>query len=324
MRTVSQKDGIHFDLSQRFVADGRNADGDVHIVSHAHTDHMLRGSAETVVCSEATATLAQERGGPDVDTVEEHDNVELLPSGHIVGSRAALIDDGEHSYLYTGDVSTRDRCYLDGFDPVSADTLIVESTYGIPAYRFPPHEEVAAAVQDFVTDTDAPLFLFGYSLGRAQKLQHIVQDATNRPIFVHEKVRAMHNAVADVADLTFDAEPYSERRAALPDDAIVLLPSHTSRKDWAQDVVDKVGGVKAGFSGWAVKDSYRYRGNYDVTFPLSDHCDFDELEELVEAVDPEEVYTHHGFDEAFAAHLRAEKGYNAKPLKEGQTSITDF
>jgi len=55
-----------------------------------------------------------------------------------MGSRAALI---ENEVLYTGDVSIQDRAYMKGFQPVKADKLIVESTYGIPAYRLPNQEK---------------------------------------------------------------------------------------------------------------------------------------------------------------------------------------
>ncbi|MDY6778473.1 MAG: MBL fold metallo-hydrolase RNA specificity domain-containing protein, partial [Candidatus Nanohaloarchaea archaeon] len=59
-------------------------------------------------------------------------------------------------------------------------------------------------------------------------------------------------------------------------------------------------------------------------FPLSDHCDFDDLIELVKQVDPDQVYTHHGFDEAFASHLRAEEGFQAQALQRNQSTLRDF
>jgi len=37
---------------------------------------------------------------------------------------------------------------------------------------------------------------------------------------------------------------------------------------------------------------------------LSDHCGFDDLVKLVKQVDPEKVYTTHGFDEEFASYLK--------------------
>jgi putative mRNA 3-end processing factor len=131
---IREKDGIHIEGERKVVADSRSFRGDVNFVSHAHFDHMHQGDGE-VVSSELTAKLAEARSGEKVDRTEA-ENIELLNSGHILGSSAALVK-GEKDVLYTGDVSMRDRVYLDGFEPVSADILIIESTYGIPAYRFP-------------------------------------------------------------------------------------------------------------------------------------------------------------------------------------------
>jgi putative mRNA 3-end processing factor len=82
--------------------------------------------------------------------------------------------------------------------------------------------------------------------------------------------------------------------------------------------------VKAGFSGWAIEDSFKYRGDYDETFVLSDHSDFSELTTTVEALEPDRVYTQHGFADEFATHLDAQLGVDAQSLKENQTSLGEF
>jgi putative mRNA 3-end processing factor len=54
---------------------------------------------------------------------------------------------------------------------------------------------------------------------------------------------------------------------------------------------------------------------------MSDHCDFNELVDMVISSGAEQVYTIHGFVEEFAAHLR-KLGINAQPLREN--SLDDF
>ncbi|QKQ98256.1 mRNA cleavage and polyadenylation specificity factor-like protein [Candidatus Nanohaloarchaea archaeon] len=318
---IREKDGIHFDLEDKVVADSRKARGDVNFVSHAHMDHVHRGE-NPVIASEVTRKLAEARTEKNIAAASS-ESFELIPSGHIIGSTAAKFGE-EKEYLYTGDVSLRDRAYLEGFEPVSADVLVVESTYGIPAYRFPDQKGIESSIQDWVQDNDRPLFLFGYSLGKAQKIQHIMQEATERPIVAHGSVKNMNNVVEEVTDLNFRAKPYGENKELLEDNAIFIGPSSFARNDGLNKFVDKVDGLKAGFSGWAAQEAFKHRGGYDKTFPFSDHCDFDELVELVEKVGPEEVYTHHGFDEAFASYLKKEKGINARALKQNQSSLTDF
>lgn len=318
---IREKDGIHFDLEKKIVADARNAGGDINFVSHAHFDHLTKGGE--VVCSEETARIGEERSGEEITYKEAHESIELLPSGHIIGSRAALIH-WDRDILYTGDVSTRDRLYLEGFKSVDADVLVVESTYGIPAYKFPDQEKVEARIIDWIRNTSEPLILFGYSLGKAQKIQKIVEEATSRPVLAHGAVKRMNDIVGEVTDLEFEALPYGENRELMQEDGILIAPSRASRSDWIEKLVNETGAKKAGFSGWAAQESFKHRGGYDATFTLSDHCDFEELVELVEKVDPEKVYTHHGFDEAFASYLSRELGYSARTLKKNQSTLEDF
>lgn len=320
---IREKDGIHIERGEKFVADSRKALGDTNIVSHAHMDHVHQ-TERPVITSELTAKLASARLDRKVER-QNHENIKLMDSGHILGSSSALIEARDERILYTGDVSLQDRAYMNGFQPVEADTLIVESTYGIPAYRLPEQKEVEKQIQDWVEDNSQPLFLFGYSLGKAQKIQHIVQDVTDKPIVAHGAVKKMNDIVEKHTDLEFDALAYGENKDLLESgDGVFIGPTNFSKKDALKKLVEKSGGVKAGFSGWGKTDSYRYRGGYDKVFTLSDHCGFDDLVELVESVDPEKVYTHHGFDSEFASYLKREHGFNARALKQNQSSLTDF
>ncbi|WP_247001816.1 mRNA cleavage and polyadenylation specificity factor-like protein [Halosolutus gelatinilyticus] len=332
--TVRHRDGIHFEFEAdgeaAVVADARNAVGEVNVVSHAHADHTFRSTPGTVVCSAETAAIAAARTGTEFEYVDRAPGIDLVPAGHVVGSRAALIEDeAGRRYCYTGDVSIRDRCYLDGFDPsaIEADVLVIETTYGRPKYRFPPQADLESEIVDWIRDNDdRPLFLFGYSLGRAQKLQWIAREATersgDREILASESIRDVTRAIESATDLSFDGQPYDSLRGLT--DEIVILPSNQARSEWVERTVDREDGLKAGFSGWAVDDSFRYRGNYDATFPLTDHCDFDELVSVVCEIDPEVVYTHHGSDEAFADALATEYGYRARPLKRDQRTLGEF
>ncbi|WP_414837261.1 MBL fold metallo-hydrolase RNA specificity domain-containing protein [Candidatus Nanosalina sp. VS9-1] len=318
---IREKDGIHID-SSRFVMDARSTKGEINFTSHAHMDHVHRNS-ESVVASDLTAKLASERLDKKLEA-SKHPDIRLLDSGHILGSSSALIENGDEKILYTGDVSLQDRAYLEGFDPVEADKLVVESTYGIPAYRLPDQREVEKDIKAWIKETESP-FLFGYSLGKAQKIQYLVQEVTDRPLVAHGAVKKMNDVVEKHTDLEFNALEYGENKDLLrKGEGIFIGPTNFSRKDALNRLVDEASGKKAGFSGWGVQDSYRHRGGYDKVFPYSDHCGFDDLVELVEKVDPEKIYTHHGFDEAFAKHLSSKMGYNARALKNNQASLTDF
>lgn len=321
--TVRLRDGVEILLSDgtRVVCDAADPDGDVNVVSHAHSDHLPDGEA-TAVCSPLTAALATARRDAPLRRTTD-DRVELRPAGHVAGSRAALVTDPDGTrYLYTGDVCTRSRFYLDGFEPVEADVLIVESTYGAPGYELPPTETVLRDALDWLAETDAPVLLFGYALGRAQKLQRLLARSDRDRVLTTDAVLRANEVIGDHLDVEFGAQRYDGDVTLDAGDAVVL-PAQLSRFEWVERLREKSGAVAAGFSGWAVDSSYRYSRGYDAAFPLSDHCDFGELRGLVAAVDPERVYTQHGSTADLAERLTRD-GYDATALRRNQLSLDDF
>src|SRR5205085_9107476 len=68
-------------------------------------------------------------------------------------------------------------------------------------------------------------------------------------------------------------------------------------------------------SGWAKDADFARLFGADATFDLSDHCDFDELVEVVERSGADQVYTVHGYTEDFARFLRR-RGIKAWALEK--------
>ena len=201
---------------------------------------------------------------------------------------------------------------------------MVETTYGRPEYVFPPLGEERAALEDWLARNAAqPVILFGYALGRAQEIVHLL-DGTNRErVLVSEAIQRVNEVVAARTDVAFGAERWTRDTELGPGDALVL-PSGTKRFAWVESLIEETGAETAGLSGWAVDSGYRYANDFDETFVLSDHCDFEELVDLVRRVDPEEVYTLHGSADAFADHLTRELGYDATALKPNQSRLSQF
>lgn len=327
--SVRLRDGVQITVATgtTVACDSNGLSGDVNVLSHGHADHLASSATEPLVCSELTADLADlRRDDGGCTTTLEHPDIDLYPAGHIAGSRAARITDPQtgRTYLYTGDISTRSRLYLDGFRPPSADVLIIESTYGTPAYRFPPQSDLESAITDWLTETmDVPVALYGYSLGRAQKLQQLAANAARDRIFVTTDIARINRRLSAHLDVEFQSRVIEDEVDLEPGDALVL-PPRSRRDSRLQALLAGTDAKRAGFSGWAVDSFFRFRGGYDATFPLSDHCDYTELVGVVEAVDPEVVYTHHGFAEKFAAELTRNHGYRAVALRRNQATLTEY
>ncbi|MDZ7849363.1 MAG: MBL fold metallo-hydrolase [Halodesulfurarchaeum sp.] len=324
MSGVRAADGIHIQTEdgRAIAADASDPCGEVPVLSHAHGDHLYSKPPEAVVTSPLTRELAAvRRDGPVPDRLDPS-WIETLPAGHVPGSRAFLIE-GEKRILYTGDCSTRDRFGMTGFEPVRADILIVESTYGKPTYRLPPQDEVEAEIVDWLADTrDRPVVLLGYALGRAQELLALADRAGRSRIRYSPAIEALNGPIEAARGEPFPGQVGTDSKPE-PGDALVL-PAQTGSLSFVDRLRRNHDAHLAGFSGWAIDESYRYARDLDVAFPLSDHCDFEELLEVVRAVDPEQVYTVHGFVDELAAAIQSRLGIRAQSLKPNQATLGAF
>lgn len=328
---VYLRDGVEIEFAsgERIVCDGvpkgSSKQEVTTAVSHAHGDHLVDTAGE-IVASELTVALASVRQSECKPEKITHPAVDLIPAGHIAGSRAVLLTDPETDcrYLYTGDCRLSDRLYLDGFDPVDADVLILETTYGDPKYRFPSPEKTHNRIREWLAQTmDDVVILFGYALGRAQKLQVLLESTARSRVFITDAIAELNAVIESRHEISFDARRYTTDVTLQPGDAVVL-PMQTTRLGWIESLIEATDAMTAGFSGWAIDDSFIYQRGVDKGFVLSDHCDYDELIELVTTVDPERVYTQHGFTETFATRLTREHGYDTQALKSNQSTLGDF
>lgn len=332
--SVSLRDGVRIDLTsgETFLADGTRPDADIVALSHAHGDHLYSSAPSGVICSELTAALAgARRSGTGTVPRTTHPAVEQVPAGHIPGSRATIVtDDDGTTYCYTGDFSTRDRFLLEGFDPeglastYDVDVLIMETTYGKPEYEFEDQATLERRILEWLEETsDTPVVLFGYTLGRAQELELLVERSDRQRLFVTDAIARLNGVIEAHADVTFDAESYDEDVTLGPGDALVA-PTQLNRASFLEEIAEGEDAITAGFSGWAIDRSFKYRRGYDEGFVLTDHADFSELTATVAAIDPDRVYTQHGFADRFASHLEATLDVEARSLKNNQTALDEF
>jgi len=324
---VSSNGGIQVDFggASYLLDPKRPVRADYAFVSHAHIDHMHNPSKnERVIASDETRDLAKGRGYDLGRTIDELEGVELLDSGHILGSRAIRI--AEEVY-YTGDASGRERAFLGRCKTKGARILIMETTYGSPEYIFPQTAKLVKEVNGLIGtafDRGRPVVLMGYPLGKAQLLAYYF--STWEPLFFHESVAAMNEIHVDYGVQLKPGRVFRPKEGAdaLPGGPWVMVaPMSSSRNRLMSHLRKKYGAILVAFSGWATRGGYSRTLGADFSFPLSDHCDYPELVKLVEAVSPEMVYTTHGFAAEFAGDLRR-MGFSARTLSAHQSSLSDY
>mgnify|MGYP000506410886 FL=1 len=286
-------------------------------VSHAHADHFARH--ESALCSEVTASLIHQRfrlaesrieAVPfQVPIVRDGFRLKLLPAGHICGSAMLHVTrlKDNASLLYTGDFKTRRGRTAEPVNFLAADTLIMETTFGLPTFTFPNPLEVDAHILRFVHDAfadgETPV-LVGYSLGKAQEALAFLTE-NNIPALLHPTVAAMTVACRG-AGFEMLPEPV-EFRGYAPAGHVVIVPPNAIRSKLMRGLKSK---RTAMLTGWAQQPGSKYRYRVDEVIPLSDHADYPGLMECVTRVRPKKILTVHGFAREFAADLRT-KGHNA-------------
>jgi ATP-dependent DNA ligase I len=285
-------------------------------VSHAHSDHIALH--EEIIVSERTARLMQRRlPGRRIEHILPFSqqrsvrglDLMLLPAGHIFGSAQCFLFTGDKTLLYTGDFKLRPGKSAEPAEWRQADTLIMETTFGLPRYRFPPTEQVIGQVVAFcreaIEDRHVPVLL-GYSLGKAQEILCSL-DGAGLTAMLHGSVYQMTRVYEQFGQsfckyVRYDANEVSGK--------VLICPPSANRSRMLEKIARK---RVAMLSGWAVDPNAVYRYQVDAAFPLSDHADYNDLLRYVDLVRPKRIFTLHGFAAEFARDLR-ERGVEAWAL----------
>ncbi|MEP6604414.1 MAG: ATP-dependent DNA ligase, partial [Spartobacteria bacterium] len=242
----------------------------------------------------------------------------LLPAGHIFGSAQIFIESDHGSLLYTGDFKLRQGRSAEPTEWKQADTLIMETTFGLPRYKFPPTEfimnQIVAFCRDALEDGEVPVLL-GYSLGKAQEILCALDGAGLEPM-LHGSVFAMTRIYEQFGQAFCKYGRYNANDVA---GKVLICPPSANRSRMLEKIPRK---RVAMISGWAVDPNAVYRYQVDAAFPLSDHADYPDLIRYVDLVQPKRVLTLHGFAAEFARDLR-DRGIEAWALSaQNQLELT--
>ena len=293
---------------------------DLTFVSHAHTDHLYRKTikhspARQTLVSNATSLIAEARGYKITNIIEQYEGLSLVDNGHILGSKGLLI--GKELY-YTGDISIRERAFMKPAYIPSAHTLIIESTFGREEYVFPKLEEIIHRTNRIISemyDLGVPVILMGYPLGKAQLLTALFGHW--HPLFVYDSIHKINSLYIDLGIPLKNAMKYSlaEKRGLLRKNEpwVMIAPLTSARSSFMKMLKRNYGAITIGYSGWAINSRYKFMMDLDYSLPMSDHCDYLELIEVVRACNPKKIYTFHGFSVDFASSLRR-MGFDAEAL----------
>ncbi len=291
------------------------------IITHAHADHARSGSDRYLCAAPGKLVMRSRLGGSvPIDTLRYGESttfngvkVSLHPAGHVLGSAQVRVEHEGQVWVVSGDYKTAPDPTCASFEPVRCDVFITESTFGLPIYRWPAPDTIAAEINAWWRANQAEgktSVLLAYALGKAQRLAAMV-DPSIGPIHGHGAVMKLVRAYRDsgVRLPPIDAVPARAKRVG-QGRALVIAPPSVAGSGWLR-VFGEVAVAQA--SGWMTVRGIRRRRGFGKGFVVSDHADFPGLVAAVEATGAHRVLVTHGSSEAFARFLRG-RGLEADVL----------
>jgi putative mRNA 3-end processing factor len=288
------------------------------VVTHAHADHLTWGSRRYLVSREGERVV-RVRLGPDADveTVPYGETVtlnrvriSLHPAGHILGSVQVRVEYHGEVWVVTGDYKIEPDLTCTPFELVPCNTLVTESTFGLPIYRWQPQAEVFEQINHWWrTNQQAgkASVIYCYALGKAQRLIMGV-DASIGPIYTHGAVERI-NREYRMSGIALPETIYTGT-AEKPDwsKGLIVAPPSARGTPWLR----KFGTISTAFtSGWMRIRGARRQRSVDRGIVLSDHVDWAGLMKVISATGADRVWVTHGYSAVVARWLQ-EQGVDAQ------------
>lgn len=292
------------------------------LLTHAHADHARPGSGAYWAIGSSEGILRR-RLGTDIQLHPVaygqefrlgDARISFHSAGHVLGSAQIRLEAGGESWLVSGDYKRQADPSCEPFEPVRADGLITEATFGLPIYRWRTGRQVVAELLDWWKGApDRPSVLFCYAFGKAQRvLAELRQLGVEEEVLLHGAVQALIEPYRQAGVELPPTRPLAELdRGTSLAGRLVLAPPAAAAGTWMK----RLAGAQSGFaSGWMAVRGVRRRRGCGRGFVLSDHADWDGLLRTVRESGARNVLVTHGQGEVLARYLREVEGLAAEPL----------
>ncbi|HCC56156.1 MAG TPA: ligase-associated DNA damage response exonuclease [Solibacterales bacterium] len=292
------------------------------VITHAHSDHARWGSDRYLTSEPGVAVLRARMGeSARIEAISYGEavvhngvRVSLHPAGHILGSSQIRLEYRGEVWVVSGDYKLDPDPTCTPFEAVRCHTFITESTFGLPIYRWPAENVVAAAINDWWRSNQQlglASVIFAYSLGKAQRVLAAL-DAAIGPIYCHGAVERL-NGLYRAAGVRLPATHYAHDAGKDVDwsRACILAPPSAAGSIWLR----RFSPVSTSFaSGWMRIRGTRRRRALDRGFVLSDHADWPGLLAAISATGAECVMVTHGYRAPLVRWLE-EHGKQARAIE---------
>lgn len=287
------------------------------IITHGHSDHSRPGHG-AYACTTLSEPIIRHRLGKIKVTSYDFGesftvngvHFSFLPAGHIVGSAQVRIEHRGEIWVISGDYKVEDDGFSGSFEVVPCHTFVSECTFGLPVYSWVNQNQVFDDINAWWSankDLGVTTILTGYTLGKAQRLLCGV-DTDIGPIFTHGAVEQMNDVLRGAGVKL----PHTTLATTVQDrndfkGALVIAPPSAVGTPWMKRFRQVSIGAA---SGWMQLRGPRRRRSVDRGFVLSDHADWQGLNDTIKATGAEHVFVTHGYTHVFSKWLRSQ-GHDA-------------
>ena len=292
---------------------------DYAIITHAHADHSRSGNKH-YLSTKLSKPIIQHRLGSDIsiEGIEYGEKrtihgVEFSfhPVGHIIGSAQLRVEYKGEVWVVSGDYKLENDGISTPFEAIKCNVFITECTFGLPVFKWKEQQIIYNEINDWWKKNkaeDKATIISAYSLGKAQRiLQNI--DASIGTIYSHGAIYNTNEVIQNMGidligtHLVDDSKTKKDFEGAL-----VIAPPSAIGSSWQKRFPKHEVGI---VSGWMALRGARRRSAVDRGFVLSDHADWEGLNQAIKATQCEKVITTHGYTDIFTQWLN-EQGIDAQ------------
>jgi putative mRNA 3-end processing factor len=286
------------------------------LVTHGHSDHARWGMRSYLATDPALPVIRRRLGDISAEGIAYGESrriggatVSFHPAGHVPGSAQIRVEVGGEVWVVSGDYKTEADGLAEAFEPVPCHTFISECTFGLPIFRWEPQPVEMDRIAAWWSANAAAgknSILGAYSFGKAQRL--LAGLPALGPILTHGAVEEMTQVLRTQGyRLPPTTRVTPEVTAKTHPGALAIAPPSALGSAWSA----RLGPVEEAFvSGWMAVRGIRRRRALGTGFVLSDHADWQGLNDAIRATGAQKVFVTHGYTAPFR-HWLETQGYDA-------------
>jgi putative mRNA 3-end processing factor len=284
------------------------------LITHAHSDHAIAGH-QYYLSTPLTDVILKLRLGTIIRTQKidwgqkiniNGVNISFHPAGHIPGSSQIRLEYKGQITVVTGDYKTEYDQVSGAYESIPCNTLVTETTFALPIFQWLPQELIMEEILQWYLSNLAlgkTTVLLAYALGKSQRL--IQNIPTSIPVYTQAAVENTNLALRKAGLALRKTIPINARISKKEiQKGITIAPSSVLNTPWMISLQEP---VTAYISGWMALNKNRKSQTADKGFTLSDHVDWNAINEVVKSSGAENIWLMHGYTDSYEKWLNTQQ-----------------